>query len=192
MAVLELATILSLAAACGPTVHPHTTAAIIQVESGGDPLAIGNNTRKSGIHPHSREDAVRSADEFLHQGHRLDIGLMQINSRWLKVYDITPTDLLDPCFNIVIGTQILTDNYARYSTSSGDQATSLQRALSAYNTGSPTAGGSYVKRVYAAAGRPFTVKVTSPSLPDEGTEDVGFDALSFRHDSGNALFFPPE
>lgn len=191
MAILELATILSLAAACGSTVHPHTTAAIIQVESGGDPLAIGNNTRKSGIHPHSREDAIRSADEFLHQGHSLDIGLMQINSRWLNVYGITPSDLLDPCFNIVIGTQILTDNYTRYSLSSREQATTLQRALSAYNTGSPTAGGAYVQRVYAAAGHSFTVKITSPSLPDAGTEDLGFDTLSFLHDSGNTLFFPP-
>ena len=46
----------ALMAHCAPTVAPSTMTAIVQVESGGDPLAIGDNTTRRSYYPRdSRE-----------------------------------------------------------------------------------------------------------------------------------------
>jgi type IV secretion system protein VirB1 len=46
---------------CGPAVDPSLTKAIIQVESGGNPFAIGDNTDRRSYSPVSKEDAVQLA-----------------------------------------------------------------------------------------------------------------------------------
>ena len=57
----------------------------------------------------NRSHAARTAS--------VDIGLMQINSRWLSVlhrHSITETDLLDPCTNLQVGAWILAQSFRRY------------------------------------------------------------------------------
>ena len=68
--------------------------AIAHVESGHNPGALNLNTDGS-----------------------VDIGIMQINSRWLPALNgvgITPDDLYVPCINIHVGAWILAQEVKRY------------------------------------------------------------------------------
>jgi len=142
-------------AQCGPAVEPPTTRAIIQVESGGNPLAIGDNTLRQSFAPKSEREAVSLAKDLISQGHSIDIGLMQINHRHLEPMRLTLEELFDPCRNIRIGTSILADFYRRHRT--GDPTYTLMKALSAYNTGQAWKGAGYVNRILAAAGADYRI-----------------------------------
>ena len=73
-----------LLAACAPTVAPDLMAAIVRVESAGDPLSLNINRRGNpaqALHPASADGAARLAEAVIRQGASVDIGLAQINSR---------------------------------------------------------------------------------------------------------------
>ena len=125
-------------------------------------------------------DAVRLANPLLRQGHSLDIGVMQVNSRWLTIDHLPLAKLFDPCFNIAVGTRILAASYRGYHHQSGDAAAALTQALSTYNTGSPTAGRAYVTRVVAAARHVDWINIASRAP---------HATLSFTDSA--ALFFSP-
>jgi len=99
MDLLGWAALLSLATHCGRDIHPVTTAAIIQVESQGNPLIIADNTRRTSYTPHTQAQSVRLANQLHQQGHSLDIGVMQINTQWLRPKRLSLKKLFDPCFN---------------------------------------------------------------------------------------------
>ena len=148
-------------AECGPTVSPVTTMAIIQVESAGNPYAIGDNTAKNSHNPRSKSEAIATASRLLAEGHNIDMGLMQVNGLHLKA-GITIADLFDPCGNIRAGTRILADFYRRYDTEI-DKNHVLFKALSAYNTGSAWRGPDYINKILAAVKAPYRVSL-SPDL----------------------------
>ncbi len=78
-------------------IHPWLLYAVADVESSVNPSAV------NGGHV----GRTRS----------VDIGLMQINSRWLSRlsrYGIDAERLLDPCVNVHVGAWILADLFARY------------------------------------------------------------------------------
>lgn len=88
-------------------IEPELLGAIARTESGFDARAMHRNTDGS-----------------------VDIGIMQVNSRWidqLHGYGITPQDLWDTCMNIHVGAWILAHNIHRYG--------STWRAVGAYNAG---------------------------------------------------------
>jgi hypothetical protein len=90
-------------------VDPLLLYAVAQVESGIRPLAL------------NKEHVARTRS--------VDIGIMQINSRWLphlKTYGITEGQLSDGCTNIHVGSWILGDLIRRYGNS--------WHAVGAYNT----------------------------------------------------------
>lgn len=161
MIVGSLLLITSLCSQCGPAVAPSTTQAIIRVESGGNPYAIGDNTLKKSFAPKSKQDAVHLAAALLAQGHNLDMGLMQVNSCHLKTMKFTLDEIFEPCRNITIGTTILADFYRRNNTGE-DKSLVLFKALSAYNTGSAWRGPGYVNKILQAAGAPYRVTVSNP------------------------------
>lgn len=137
---------------CASGVAPSTMAAIIKVESAGNPWAIGDNTTHSHVSPKSAREAVAIASKLIASGHNLDLGLAQINSANLKTYGVGVASVFDPCTNVNIGSRILSNFYLKSTTKYGEGNVSLYHALSAYNTGSFYNGPSYVLKILSAAG----------------------------------------
>ncbi len=151
-----------LYATCAPHIAPPTLAAVIHVESGGNPLALNVN----GIgrfRPASRADAIAIATHFIARGHRVDIGLMQVDSSNLRALGYSVASMLDPCTNVRAGSSILSADY-RIALNAGDHGQqALAAALSAYNTGSLTAGflNGYVQR-YGINTQPPRIRQAAP------------------------------
>lgn len=143
--------------ACAATVAPVTLQAIIQVESGGNPLAINvNGLRVQPPPATTAAEAAKVADTYIARGFSVDIGLMQVNSRNLPSLGVTVAEVLDPCINIRSGGEIMTANYAEAARVRGPGQAALQAALSAYNTGDfyRGFGNGYVARYYGPNGVP--------------------------------------
>lgn len=135
---------------CGPWVHAETTAAVIQQESGGDPYAIG--TPDGDLHGGSQENAEALLWQAMRRYKSVDIGIMQINSRWLTRLTVSPRELFDPCTNIKIGTSILAANFETSLATSKTPLEALIKALSEYNSGSKSKALRYA---YSVISRPL-------------------------------------
>ncbi|MBL0427808.1 lytic transglycosylase domain-containing protein [Ramlibacter alkalitolerans] len=161
---------------CAPDVGTQTLAAIMRVESNGNPFSILDNgpahlpysQRKKYLKtyaPKSKPEAIAVAKYLLQHGRLLDLGLMQINSRNVERLGLTLEQVFDPCMNIKTGAHILKENYAVAKAQFGDGQKALRHALSMYNTGSLYAGAEYVDKIVRAAG----VKDGSSILNSGGT-----------------------
>ena len=138
---------------CAPQIAPVTMAAVVQQESGGNPLALHDNTSGKSYAPTTVAEAARLARELIAQGHSVDIGLAQISSKNLPRLGLGVDQVLDPCTNLRAAQSILMEGWMR----SGD----LRATLSAYNTGrlrSPV-GMAYGEKVFGKAG------VVVPAIP---------------------------
>jgi type IV secretion system protein VirB1 len=143
--------------ACAPNVAPTTLQAIVEVESGGNPLALNINGMR--VQPPPAKDtreAALVAESYIARGYSVDIGIMQVNSRNLAALGTTVEQVLDPCMNIRAAATILTADYAAAARTHGDGQPALQAALSAYNTGDSYRGfaNGYVARYYGPGGGP--------------------------------------
>jgi soluble lytic murein transglycosylase-like protein len=101
-------------------VNPAMLVAIARTESGLNPNALNRNRNGS-----------------------IDLGLMQINSRWfplLRQYGIGEQQLRDPCTSIHVGAWILSQNMQRLGNS--------WDAVGAYNSSQPAQRAAYAQRVY--------------------------------------------
>jgi type IV secretion system protein VirB1 len=136
---------------CAPAVAPSTMAAIVQVESGGDPFAIGDNTTRRSYYPHDRATAERLARQLLDAGHLFDVGIAQIDSMNFTAFGVTAHTIFDPCVNLSVGARILSDDYTFAARRYGDGQVALRHAIGMYNTGRLNGGASYIARVLAAA-----------------------------------------
>lgn len=98
---------------------PALLTAIAQAESQLDPLALNTANRDGSW----------------------DIGLMQINSRWLPVLErtgISASQLYDPCTSIWVGAWVLAGNVARYGYG--------WNAVGAYNAGTAASAAAQHRR----------------------------------------------
>ena len=170
-------------AACAPAnVASQTIAAIIRVESGGDPLVLHINAGAAGIliHPTGVANALAIVRRAKAAGSSVDIGLMQVNTANVGKLGYTVAQMFDPCTNIRAGATILSADYdgALGVAPAGQKA--LQAALSAYNTGNYRSGFSngYVAHYYGAAAG------TAAAPPDPFTAGTAV----FRSSSREASF----
>jgi type IV secretion system protein VirB1 len=140
--------LLSLAVACGVLTDPRMTLRVIDVESQGQTYAIHDNTEGHTFTPQTLPEALEIASLLIDAGHRLDIGLMQINvDIWLRPRAYPLAIAFDPCTNIRIGSGILHRDYTQALAHSKNPRDALWRALSLYNTGTDWRGFEYAQRV---------------------------------------------
>lgn len=175
------AALAALIAACAPNVHPDTMAAVVRVESRGEPLALNvNKLSRQPAKPRSVEEAAATARRYIARGHSVDLGLAQINSKNLRALGLSIEQVLDPCSNLRAGGRILSEAYRRAATAAAGEQEALREALSTYNTGSPVRGflNGYVAKYYrepvaAPAPAPAPVPVVSYLAQLEDAENVG-------------------
>ncbi len=89
-----------------------------------------------------QESAGNPQARNLNRDGSVDIGLMQINSRWLPVlarHGLHAQDLWDPCVSVLVGAWILHGNFARWGPTT--------QALGAYNSGDPVRREQYAQQV---------------------------------------------
>jgi len=157
-----LALTLEVLLACAPMVAPQTTSKIIQVESGGNPLAININGAPLPRVPTDAIDAAALAREYINQGYSVDLGLMQVNSRNLEKLGYSVEDMFSPCKNIDAGGRVLAAFYADARPQYADEQSALRAALSAYNTGDFSRGitNGYLARYFT--GNPAPAVAAEP------------------------------
>lgn len=93
-------------------VPPRLALAIARVESGLNPWAV--NVAGRGYQPATRAEASALIDQAWNRGASFDVGLMQINSYWMRKYGIDPQLLLEPRRNAIMGVWILSKEIERF------------------------------------------------------------------------------
>ncbi len=151
---------LALAQQCAPTVAPQTMAAVVHVESGFNPYAIGVVGGRLARQPASLEEAVATAQSLEANGWNFSVGVAQVNRYNLPKYSLSYTQAFDACENVRVGSKILEDCYGRaIAKMPGKEQEALQAAFSCYYSGNfkrgfrPDRAGdpSYVQKVLASA-----------------------------------------
>jgi len=134
------------------------------------PVAMAIGRVESGLHPWSlniegrsfrfknKEAALAKARQALSAGRSFDVGLMQVNSWWLKRYEIPLEAALDPLANIYLGGWILKSEINRHK--------NLRAAVGAYHSPNPDKARRYADVVMAALERgPVKASAQSAARP---------------------------
>ena len=167
----------ALQSRCLPTVPLNTLNAIILVESGGNPNAmqidfprallkrwhLQEGTLRLERQPATEREALDWLEYFERRNISVDLGLMQVSTAEAHRRGLPPESLLDPCFNLRAGWQILDSAYQLESKTYGPGQEALQHAISRDNTGDTERGidNGYLARVMAALKQgPATTSMT--------------------------------
>ncbi len=135
-------------------------AAIIQQESGGNPLAI--NVAGKAYFPKTLEEAEGIIANAQSAKKSFDVGLMQVNSWWMNKFNIPANSLLDEETNLFWGKWILNQEINRHGFN--------WVAVGKYHSPSVERGKNYAWNVYSkltGKGKSHAYKKdTSKNLPD--------------------------
>lgn len=140
---------------CAPQVAPATMTAVVRVESGGNPLAMWNDTTRSLVIPGNRQQAIAYLRRAMASGQRVDVGLTQVDTENFAAFGLTPATAFDACTNLRAGAQILATAYRQAVATFGPGQTALYHAFEAYNSGRLWGDGVYARRILVAAGHTF-------------------------------------
>ena len=131
--------------------------AIAGVESGLSPWVL--NVEGHPFRFDSKEKALEKAGQAWAAGQSFDLGLMQVNSQWLRRYGISPEAALDPLANIYFGGWILKQEIERHR---GD----IRAAVGAYHSPTPARASRYADQVMDALKRgPQPAKMIKKIVP---------------------------
>ncbi|HEY1656028.1 MAG TPA: lytic transglycosylase domain-containing protein [Candidatus Tumulicola sp.] len=136
---------------CAPQVAPNTMAAIVRVESGGNPFAIGDNTTRRSYYPSNRASAETLAQRLLKAGHSIDLGVAQIDSVNFARFGVDIHSIFDACTNLNIGARIVASDHVLAEHYYGNGQVAVRHAIGMYNSGQLNAGMHYSNLVLAAA-----------------------------------------
>jgi type IV secretion system protein VirB1 len=144
---------IALALRCAPTVEAHTLAALVSVESGYNPYAIGVVGAHLVRQPASLDEAVVTARNLARLGYNFSLGLGQVNRYNLARFGETIDSIFDPCANLRVAGSILSECFARARHGEADDQYALRKALSCYYSGNFATGftAGYVERVVSHA-----------------------------------------
>lgn len=142
MTALSIPVALTIALRCAPAMDPGMLVAIARQESGLEPLTLrddasGQVLRGAGV--------IEAARRLIADGHSVDLGPWQINSRNLSLLGLRVADAFEPCKAVAAAARLL-------------------ELFSRYNTGNPSRG---IANGYAAAvlAEIHAVKTASPATP---------------------------
>ena len=138
----------TLAATCAPLVHASTARALVAVESGFNPHAIGVVGGVLERQPKTTAEARATAAALQQQGWNFSVGLAQINQRNFDRLGLTATSAFDPCENLRAMQTVLAECFERSSLKALPQP-ALRQALSCYYSGNFVTGirHGYVQRI---------------------------------------------
>lgn len=151
---------------CVNPAHKVVMEAIIKVESSGNPLVLGlNKGYKLQTQPKDIEQAKAWAEYLEEHDYNFDVGLGQVNIKNIHKYGYKAKDMLDPCLNLKIASDILDKNY-QVALATDNSAKALQKAISAYNTGNFSQGFSngYVHKVNSKLGTSLALNQEVPPI----------------------------
>jgi type IV secretion system protein VirB1 len=146
--VIDLAV---LVLSCAPLVAQDTARALIQVESGGNPFAIGVVGGALVRQPANLPEAVATVVALEAAGWNYSVGLGQINKRNFERFGLNPQTAFEPCANLKAMQGILSECFSRASRRASTQ-TALRDAFSCYYSGNFQTGHrhGYVDKVLKA------------------------------------------
>jgi type IV secretion system protein VirB1 len=178
--------LLALAQECAPTVAPQTMAAIVTVESGKNPYAIGVVGGRLERQPTNHQEAVATAKALAENGWNFSVGVAQVNRYNLPKYAVSLEQAFDACTNIRVGSKILENCYVRATKTTPDTQSALQAAFSCYYSGNFTRGfqpdvagkPSYVEKVLANADVTVQAIPVVPSIQLNGAKPKAVRAAS--------------
>jgi type IV secretion system protein VirB1 len=158
-------TFLALALSCAPQIDPGLAHALVAVESGFNPHAIGVVGASLVHQPRSGAQAMATARALQRNGTDFSVGLGQINVRNFARLGLSMAAAFDPCRNLGAMQAVLADCYARAPSRTARQ-TALRQALSCYYSGDFRTGFAhgYVRKVVrATAAAPAASLHTHPA-----------------------------
>jgi type IV secretion system protein VirB1 len=149
---MDATTFSALALACAPLVHASTAHALVAVESGFNPHAIGVVGGSLVRQPRSLLEAQATAKQLQDSGWNFSVGLAQINVSNFARMGLTTQSAFEPCANLGAMQTVLAECFERSTAKASEQA-ALQQALSCYYSGNFVTGfkHGYVRRVSHAA-----------------------------------------
>lgn len=157
-AVVQAADLAALVRQCAPGVHPHSMLALVRMESGGNPYAIGVVGSRLAQQPTSLAEALAAVARLEAEGKNFSMGLGQVNKANLSRYGQSYATIFDPCTNLQVASRILQECYQRAHAQFDHDNRAWRAAMSCYYSGNfkrgmvpDHAGTSYVERVESAA-----------------------------------------